>query len=200
LILQASRRFNVPQAWIRAVMAAESGGRTMSGETLPLTSSAGALGLMQLMPLTYDDMRMQHRLGTDPQDPHDNIFAGTAYLRELFLKYGYPAMFSAYNDGPGNLEEKLRNGGLLPEETRNYASAITHSLETGIGLHGIKVKFTRPNGTPIWIDSAAVVSVRAALPGEYAPGVLSVITAGRIRQGVCENLARARTILRMRGV
>ena len=108
-------------------------------------------------------------------------------------------MFSAYNDGPGNLEARLRDGGLLPLETRSYANGITHALETGTGLHAIKVKFTRPNGTPIWIDSATVVSVRAALPGEYAPGVLSVITAGRIRQGVCENVARARAILRMRG-
>jgi hypothetical protein len=199
LIVQASRRFNVPQPWIRAVIVAESGGRTMSDENRPLTSRAGALGLMQLMPQTYENMRARYGLGPDPLDPHDNIFAGAALLRLLFLSYGYPAMFSAYNDGPGNLEARLRDGGLLPQETRSYASGITHSLETGIGLHGAKVKFTRPDGTPVWIDSGAIVSVRAALPGEYAPRVHTVIAIGRMRQGVGESLARTKAILHMRG-
>jgi hypothetical protein len=154
---------------------------------------------MQLMPRTYENIRARYRLGPDPLDPHDNIFAGAALLRSLFLSYGYPAMFSAYNDGPENLEARLRDGGLLPQETRLYSSGITHALETGIGLHGVKVKFTRPDGTPVWIDSGAVVSVRAALPGEYAPRVHTVIMVGRMRQGVCESLARAKAILHMRG-
>lgn len=199
LIGEAALRFKIPQPWIRAVLAAESGGRTMSTEILPLTSRAGALGLMQLMPETYKEMRALHGLGPDPHDPRDNIFAGAAYLRILFRSYGYPTMFSAYNDGPGNLEEKLRSGGLLPAETRDYVARIARALGTGTGLHGVKVKFTRPNGAAVWIDSAAVVSVRAALVGEYAPGVLSVITVGRIRQGVCENLPRTRAILRGHG-
>src|SRR5215831_11809272 len=50
VIAEASQRFNVPQPWIRAVIVAESGGRTMSSETEPITSRAGALGVMQLMP------------------------------------------------------------------------------------------------------------------------------------------------------
>ena len=81
LIAQASRRFNVTQPRIRAVIVAESGGSTMSGENRPITSSAGALGLMQLMPQTYENMRARYRLGPDPLDPHDNIFAGAALLR-----------------------------------------------------------------------------------------------------------------------
>jgi len=199
LIAAASRRFNVPQPWIRAVIVAESGGRTMSDENRPLTSSAGALGLMQLMPQTYETQRKRYRLGRDPLDPHDNIFAGAALLRSLYLRYGYPAMFSAYNDGPGNLEERLNGVGIMPQETRSYSGGITHALETGIGLHGVKVKFTRPDGAAIWIDSGAVVSVRAALPGEYAPRVHTVIAVGRMRQGVCESLSRARAILHMPG-
>jgi hypothetical protein len=131
-------------------------------------------------------------------DPHDNIFAGAALLRALYLRYGYPGLFSAYNDGPGNLDARLASGNLLPGETMSYSGGITHALDTGIGLHGIKVKFTRPNGQPIWLDSSAIVSVRAALPGEYAPGVLSVIMAGRMHQGVRESVARARSILHMR--
>lgn len=195
LIAQASRRFNVPAAWIRAVMVAESGGRTLAGENRALVSNAGALGLMQLMPRTYATMRARYSLGPDPQDPHDNIFAGAALLRALYLRYGYPGLFSAYNDGPGNVDARLAGGGLLPSETMRYSGGITHALDTGIGLHGVKVKFTRPNGQPIWLDSSAIVSVRAALPGEYAPGVQTVVMSGRMHQGVRESVARVRKIL-----
>ncbi|TKD13434.1 MAG: lytic transglycosylase domain-containing protein, partial [Mesorhizobium sp.] len=80
---EASRRFRVPQAWIYAVMDAESGGNTMRAGR-PITSSAGAIGLMQVMPGTYAEMRVEHGLGRDPHDPRDNILAGTAYLRAMY--------------------------------------------------------------------------------------------------------------------
>ena len=198
-IVEAAKRFHVPQIWVRAVMQAESGGRTLSGEDQPITSSAGAMGLMQIMPSTYEDMRRQYGLGADPHDPHDNILAGTAYLRWLRGKYGYPGMFAAYNDGPGNLEDRLRDGGLLPIETRNYLASVTGTLKSGNVGHRDMAKFTRPNGTPVWIDAAAAVSVRAAFPGEYAPGVRAVITVGRLRQGVRESVARTRATLRAHG-
>ena len=51
LIAQASARFGVPEAWIAAVMAAESGGRAHLNDR-PITSRAGAMGLMQQMPAT----------------------------------------------------------------------------------------------------------------------------------------------------
>jgi hypothetical protein len=198
-IAEASTRFNVPQPWIRAVMVAESGGRTMSAENRPLISRAGALGVMQLMPDTYADMRAAYGLGADPQNPHDNILAGTAFLRRLFLTYGFPVMFSAYNDGPGNLEYRLMHRELLPLETRNYVEVITRALLGVSGLHGAKVRFTRPDGSAVMIDIGSVVLVRAALPGEYAPGVQSVITIGRMHQGVRENVAEVKSILRRRG-
>ena len=197
-IAQASQRFSVPQPWIRAVMVAESGGRTMSDENRPIVSSAGAMGLMQLMPDTYRDMRAQYGLGPDPQNPHDNIFAGTAFLHRLFVAYGFPTMFSAYNDGPGNLEFRLLHGELLPRETRDYVADITRALLTGGHAYGVKVKFTRPDGSPVTINSGTVISVRAALPGEYAPGVHSVITFGRMHQGVRENLVAVKARLRGR--
>jgi hypothetical protein len=197
VIAEASNRFDVPQSWIRAVMQIESGGRTTLGEKQPITSSAGAMGLMQVMPSTYEDMREQHGLGADPYDPHDNILAGAAYLRWLREKYPYPTLFAAYNDGPGNLEERLMRGGLLPAETRNYVSGITHSLQTGSAImQWRKAKFTLPDGSPVWIDGAAGGTVRAALPDEYSSGVQSVITVGRQRQGVRESVAQARAIIR----
>lgn len=202
LIADASRRFGVPEIWIRSVMQAESGGRTMSADNRPITSSAGAMGLMQLMPSTYRDMRADHGLGPDPYAPRDNIFAGAAYLRWLDEKYGYPALFAAYNDGPGNLAARMLDLGLLPAETRSYLARVTAAIEGRAiiaAAHGKPVKFTRPNGLPVVISPAAVISVRAALPGEYAPGVRSVITFGRVRQGVCESLAEVKTKLHLRG-
>lgn len=41
------------------------------------------MGLMQIMPATWADLRARHRLGSDPYDPCDNILAGVAYLCEL---------------------------------------------------------------------------------------------------------------------
>ncbi len=199
-IAEAAKKYGVPQPWIRAVMQIESGGRTMLGENQPIKSNMGAMGLMQLMPETYNDMRVQNRLGKDPYDPHDNIMAGTAYLRFLRARYGYPQMFAAYNDGPGNLEARMMGRGLLPQETQNYMVNITNAMaHGGAGGRGAVVKFTRPNGEPAMINTAAVVSVRASFPGEYAPGVQSVITVGRLRQGVRESAAQAKSIIRAHG-
>ena len=207
LIASASQRFSVPASWIRAVVRMESGGRTMLGEDRPITSPTGAMGLMQLMPGTYKEMRTQYGLGSNPYNPRDNITAGAAYLRWLYGKYGYPAMFAAYNDGPGHLEERLTQGKLLPAETRNYISQIVTSLgSAGAALTGRVgvaqaelAKFTRPNGTPVWIDVAGATLARASLAGEYAPGVKSVITVGRLKQGVVEDLTSVQTAIRAHG-
>jgi len=154
------------------------------------------------MPDTYRDMRSEFGLGPDPFAPRDNIFAGAAYLHWLKGKYGYPAMFAAYNDGPGNLEARLMNAGLLPQETRTYVARVTAAIE-GRGFvappPGPPIKFTRPNGLPVWIKPAEVISIRAALPDEYAPGVQSVIAFGRIKQGVCESLVQVKARLHLRG-
>ncbi|HEY1707484.1 MAG TPA: lytic transglycosylase domain-containing protein [Rhizomicrobium sp.] len=200
-IAKAAKRFAVPQPWIRAVMQIESGGRTMLDENTRMTSDKGAMGLMQLMPDTYNDMRVQYRLGSDPYDPHDNIVAGAAYLRILKDKYGYPTMFAAYNDGPGNLAARMISGGLLPEETRNYLSTITGRLEgrTSAGGKGNAIQFTKPDGSPVAVDVTLVTAVRAALPNEYAPGVQTVIKIGRINQGVREDIANVRTAIRGHG-
>lgn len=123
LIAEASRRFGVPEVWIRAVMQAESGGRTtLDGR--PITSRAGAMGLMQLMPDTYEEMRHAHGLGSDPYDPRDNILAGTAYLRAMYDLYGYPGLFAAYNAGPGRYDDHLQQGRPLPAETRAYLATV----------------------------------------------------------------------------
>ena len=198
LIKQASKKYNVPADWIRAVMARESGGRTMLGETMPMVSSAGAMGLMQVMPGTYDEKRAELGLGADPFNPRDNILAGTAYLKWLHGKYGYPAMFAAYNDGPGNLENHLYKGRALPAETRMYVAAIGKSL--GMDISGLNnVSLTKPDGSTVAIDAVKVSAIHAAAPGEYAPGVSTVVSIGKTHQGVREDFAAVATLLRSHG-
>jgi len=114
---EASRRFGIPAAWIRAVMRAESGGDARA------VSPKGAIGLMQIMPGTWAELRDRHGLGRDPFDPRDNILAGAAYLRELHDRYGSPGFLAAYNAGPGRYEEHLA-GRPLPAETRAYVAAL----------------------------------------------------------------------------
>jgi soluble lytic murein transglycosylase-like protein len=202
LIAEASRRFDLPQDWIRAVMRQESGGRTMLDETQRMISSAGAMGIMQVMPQTYAEMRQQYHLGADPYDPRDNVIAGTAYLRWLHGKYGYPAMFAAYNDGPGEFDDHLQKGRKLPAETKNYVQAIGKSLhDPSVGAPELPkaAQLTRPDGTKFDIDITRVSAVRAAIPGEYAPDVQAVVSMGRLQQGVRESVAAATTLLRQHG-
>src|SRR6185437_12116194 len=88
-IREASAQYDVPEQWIRALMRVESGGQEYQNGQL-ITSSAGAMGLMQVMPSTYDMLRDRYNLGDDPFDPHDNIMAGVAYMREMYEIYGSP--------------------------------------------------------------------------------------------------------------
>ncbi len=204
LVQEASRRFNVNGQWIRAVILIESGGRTMLAEKRPITSPAGAMGLMQLMPKTWQEMRRAYGLGTDPYDPHDNVLAGTAVLHTLYLQYGYPTMFAAYNDGPGMMAAHAALNQPLPAETTDYVRTIASILSTGVMPRGGKggrslARLTRPDGSAVMVDAAAVIAVRAALPGEYAATVQSVVSIGRLRQGVRESAAAATAAIRSHG-
>jgi hypothetical protein len=200
LILQASRKFKIPAEWIRAVMRQESGGRTMLAENLPIVSAVGAMGVMQVMPGTYTEMAAQYGLGADPYNPRDNIYAGAGYLKWLHLKYGYPAMFAAYNDGPGNIEDHLYRGRPLSAETRGYIAAIGKSLgDKTVSASLTKVALTQPDGVKVTIDARMVSAIHPAIPGIYAAGVQSVISIGKLNRGVRENVAEATSLLRGHG-
>lgn len=126
-IREASARFDVPEIWIRSVMRVESGGNEyLSGQLI--TSPAGAMGLMQVMPETYEEVRDRYGLTDDPYDPHQNILAGTAYLREMYDIYGSPGFLAAYNAGPRRLDDYLSNNRSLPDETRHYVAMIGPSV------------------------------------------------------------------------
>lgn len=117
-IAEAAQRFAIPERWIRAVMRAESANDPLA------VSSAGAMGLMQIMPRTWDELRARYGLGSDPFEPRDNILAGTAYLREMYDRFGAPGFLAAYNAGPERYAEHLATGRQLPRETRAYVAAL----------------------------------------------------------------------------
>jgi Transglycosylase SLT domain len=117
-VAEASQRFNIPGNWIRAGMRVESFSDPRA------ISPKGAIGLMQVMPKTYAELRGRHRLGADPCDPHDNILAGAAYLREMPDRYGAPGFLAAYNAGPARYDEHLMRGRPLPGETQDYVANL----------------------------------------------------------------------------
>ncbi|MGA1856338.1 transglycosylase SLT domain-containing protein [Azospirillum sp. 11R-A] len=127
-IREASQRYDMPEKWIRAVMMRESNGRATTNSGKVLTSSAGAIGLMQVMPGTYELMRAKYGLGSDPSDPHENIMAGTAYLREMYDLFGAPGFLAAYNCGPACYAQHLAGKQRLPRETKMYLAALTPVL------------------------------------------------------------------------
>lgn len=113
IINRAAEKYNLPAALLRAVIKAESNFNPLA------CSSAGAMGLMQLMPSTA------RALGVDnPWDPEENIEGGSRYLRQLLDQYAnnLPLALAAYNAGPGQVK---KYGGIPPfTETRNYIQRI----------------------------------------------------------------------------
>jgi soluble lytic murein transglycosylase-like protein len=205
LIAEASKKTGVPEKWIRAIMNTETGGRTVL-ENGPITSNMGAMGLMQVMPGTYAEMRAQYHLGADPYEPRNNIMAGAGYLRWLKTKFGFPNMFPAYNAGPGTYQNHL-GGAALPTETVNYAIRVANFLgiaapkNDGTASAGGAgdVKLTRPDGTAILVDADIVKSVRVPLPGEFADGVNAVLHIGKKKQGVREDPVTIAALIKKRG-
>jgi D-alanyl-D-alanine carboxypeptidase len=152
-IREAAARHRVPERWVRAVMHQESGGQEQA------TSPVGAMGLMQVMPATYEELRARHRLGDDPYDPHNNILAGTAYIREMYDRYGAPGFLAAYNAGPDRVDRYLAGTAILPDETVNYLAAITPNLG---------------NPTPRSGPFAVYASARSGRATRFTPSVASL--------------------------
>ncbi|MDH7973288.1 lytic transglycosylase domain-containing protein [Sphingomonas sp. AR_OL41] len=121
-VSEAARRFAIPEAWIDAVMRAESAGNPDA------VSPKGATGLMQIMPATWRGLRARYALGSDIRDPHDNIVAGAGYLRELYDRFGSPGFLAAYNAGPARYAAYLAGGATLPCETIVYVRRLAPAM------------------------------------------------------------------------
>ena len=115
MIREAANRYQVDPRLIKSVIRAESNFNYLA------VSRKGALGLMQLMPATADDM-----LVGDPFDPRDNIHGGTRYLRKMLGMFNgnLRMALAAYNAGP-NRVIKL---GRVPQfkETVNYIKKVQY--------------------------------------------------------------------------
>ncbi len=104
---------------------------TESFDDVRAISPKGAMGLMQIMPGTWAELRERYQLGADPYDAHDNIIAGAGFLRELHDRYGAPGFLAAYNAGPGRWEHYLATGRPLPAETRAYLARLSPIIGGG---------------------------------------------------------------------
>ncbi len=139
-IREASRRFGVPVQWIRAVIREESAGEVQA------LSPAGAMGLMQVMPGTYETLREQYDLGDDPFEPRDNILAGTAYIQQMYNRYGAPGFLAAYNAGPARVDDYLATGDPLPDETVSYVTEVAPHLGNATPMTGPLAVYAGNNG------------------------------------------------------
>lgn len=124
-VSEASKRFAVPEQWIRAVMQVESDNNPKA------VSPKGAMGLMQIMPDTWAELRARYNLGADPFNPHDSILAGAAYLKEMHDRFGNAGFLAAYNAGPARYDEHLATGRPLLDETIAYVSVLNSLLDLG---------------------------------------------------------------------
>lgn len=152
-IAEASQRIGVPAHWIRAVLETENDGNPNA------VSAAGAMGLMQLMPGALEEMRGRYVLSADPYEPRDNILAGTAYLREMFDRYGdITGMLAAYNAGPVRYDAYLETCRALPLETRTYVALLAPALG-GYPLPNLSGASTC---SPDWRDAPLFTDLKTA--------------------------------------
>ena len=81
-------------------------------------SDKDTLGLMQVMPATYAEVRARHRLGADMFYPRDNILAGTANMRDMRDRFGWLGFLAVYHTGPARYDDYPTSGRPLPEKSR----------------------------------------------------------------------------------
>jgi hypothetical protein len=155
-ITEASKRFGVPEQWIRAVMQVESSAKQRA------RSSIGAMGLMQIMPKTWTELRARYGLGADPYDPRDNILAGAAYIRELYDRYGTPGFLAAYNAGPRRYERHLAKGRPLPDETQAYVATLAPMINRA----RTNVQIGAVARSPVWTSSSLFAMRRASISSD----------------------------------
>jgi soluble lytic murein transglycosylase-like protein len=141
VVAEAAQISGLPEGLLLAVIAAES------GRDARAVSRAGALGLMQLMPRTWLQLRAALGLGSDPFDAHDNVVAGAVYLREMLDRFGPAGFLAAYNAGPARYAAHLDGRALLPRETAAYVARVRAALA---GPHAFAPALTGWRASPLF--------------------------------------------------
>ena len=160
-IRDAAQRFEVPAIWIRAVIEVASGGEARA------TSPQGAIGLMQIPPETWAELRARYHLGNDPYAPDDNIMAGAAHLRELHDRYGAEGFLAAYIAGPRRYEDHLKTGRPLPPEVQ---IRVAHLLPL-IGTVSTDAATTNRSDEPTWTTAPLFIGRVVIGPNADRPQV-----------------------------
>ncbi|RFD21458.1 lytic transglycosylase domain-containing protein [Komagataeibacter melaceti] len=158
-VTEAATKVQMPVTWISAVLQAESAGNVHA------VSDRGAMGLMQVMPVTWSSLRIDLGLGQDPFDPHDNILAGAAYLRQMHDRYGDAGFLAAYNAGPARYEDHLLTGRPLPDETLHYVASVRNLAG---GVHGADMPIHAAI-TPSWQVSSLFPALRSTDAVQASP-------------------------------
>ena len=101
-----------------------------------------------------NELSVRYGLGLDPFDPRDNILAGTAYLKEMFDRFGSAGFLAAYHTGPSRFEQHLATGRPLPTDTVAYVTAVTPLLGNGQGEHAaFRIKRAVPwREAPLFVE------------------------------------------------
>jgi len=162
LIQQAAATYNVPPALLMAVANQESG---LNQNAI---SSAGAIGVMQLMPSTAAG------LGVNPNDLTQNINGGAQLLSQLLTQYNgnVSLALAAYNAGPGAVAQY---GGIPPyTETQNYVAAILAACGAGCSTPSTPVSTDTMAATPAPLDFYSSFSDSSP---DYTPYVLAGVAA-----------------------
>src|SRR6266851_181525 len=148
----------------------------MTGGSISAVSAASvktqSAPMVTINPDTWAGLRLRYRLGRNPHDPHDNILAGAAYLREMHDRYGAAGFLAAYNAGPGRYMEYVAAGRPLPAETRAYVAALAALIGGGQIDRGVAIA-AGPNA---WIRASLFAAVADSTSPAYRPQ-----SAGRLR-------------------
>jgi hypothetical protein len=191
-VADAARRFGIPERWIWAVMRVESNGDSRA------VSSAGAMGLMQIMPGTWAGLRARYGLGADPYDVRDNIMAGAAYLRAMHDRYGdASAMLAAYNAGPGRYDEFLSRGRPLPAETRAYLAKLAPMIGGSGDVQLAAATLPDPfawRRAALFVRSPSVAASASSAPAEDDDAAAEPATAAQTERRSSDSEAAAETL------
>lgn len=119
IIVQQATAAGIDPSIALAVARQESGLRQFNADGSVVTSSAGAIGVMQLEPATAA------ALGVDPYDTTDNIRGGCLYLAQLYNQFGsWSQALAAYNWGPGHVQNAVANATPIPSSVVGYVTSV----------------------------------------------------------------------------